>query len=416
MNIANEESYGSSKAADGTAEEAPRHMSYWQLFVRFLKFGLLAWGGPVAQIAMLRRELVDEERWISSKRFNKLLAVMQVLPGPEAHEICVHLGIRAKGRLGGVLAGLGFMLPGFLLMFALSWLYFQINIVGTSLGAAFLGMQVAVVALIVRAVHRIGEHILLDRSLWAIAIVCGLAAIGGVDFWLTLPAAGIVYALLMLNHRALASVVALAAVALAGAIAWWAPPTPKLMDTVVQGQASLLLIFASGLKAGLLTFGGAYTAIPFVRNDAVGRGWMTDGQFLDGLALSGVLPAPLIIFATFVGYVAGGPVGALVMTAGVFLPAFAFSLIFYDRLEAVVESKKLHAFLDGVAAGVVGLIAATTIDLARATAGRIPSEMVAVLIFGAALALLYAWKNKLNVVVVIFAAALAGWLVLPTGS
>ncbi|WP_207920442.1 chromate efflux transporter, partial [Pseudomonas aeruginosa] len=151
-----------SPQTDATTEAVPPAMSYLQLFVRFLKFGLLAWGGPVAQIAMLRRELVDEERWISSERFNKLLAVMQVLPGPEAHEICVHFGIRAKGRLGGVLAGLGFMLPGFLLMFALSWLYFQIDIAGTALGAAFLGMQAAVIALIVRAVHRIGEHILLD--------------------------------------------------------------------------------------------------------------------------------------------------------------------------------------------------------------------------------------------------------------
>ncbi|MEE1707325.1 chromate transporter, partial [Pseudomonas aeruginosa] len=93
-------------------------------------------------------------------------------------------------RLGGVLAGLGFMLPGFLLMFALSWLYFQIEFVGTALGAAFLGVQAAVIALIVRAVHRIGEHILLDRWLWVIAIVCALAAIGRVDFWITLPAGG----------------------------------------------------------------------------------------------------------------------------------------------------------------------------------------------------------------------------------
>jgi len=174
-----------------------------------------------------------------------------------------------------------------------------------------------------------------------------------------------------------------------------------------------LLIFASGLKAGLLTFGGAYTAIPFVRNDAVGRGWMTDGQFLDGLALSGVLPAPLIIFATFVGYVAGGAIGAVAMTVGVFLPAFAFSLIFYDRLEAVVENKRLHAFLDGVAAGVVGLIGATTIDLARVTAERVPSLTAGMSIFAAALAFLYVWKNKLNVVVVILAAGLAGWLVFP---
>ena len=305
------------------------------------------------------------------------------------------------------------MLPGFLLMFALSWLYFQIEFVGTSLGAAFLGIQAAVIALIVRAVHRIGEHILLDRWLWAIAIVCALAAMARVDFWITLPASGPVYALLVLKHRALALLVTLGAVALAAAVAWWDAPAAKLVETVVQGQASVLLIFASGLKAGLLTFGGAYTAIPFVRNDAVGRGWMTDGQFLDGLALSGVLPAPLIIFATFVGYVAGGPIGAVAMTVGVFLPAFAFSLIFYDRLEAVVENKRLHAFLDGVAAGVVGLIGATTLDLAQVTAERVPSLAMGMSIFAAGLAFLYAWKNKLNVVVVILAAGLAGWLVFP---
>jgi chromate transporter len=400
-------------AAGATPREAvPPSLSHGQLFARFLKFGLLAWGGPVAQIAMLRRELVDEERWISSVRFNKLLAVMQVLPGPEAHELCVHLGMRAKGRWGGVLAGLGFMLPGFVLMLALSWLYFRIDIAGTAVGAAFLGVQAAVIALIVRAVHRIGEHILLDRWLWAIAIVCGLASFAGVGFWITLPAAGAIYALLVLNHRWLALVATAGAVALAVAMLLWAAPSATRVATVIQGEASVLLLFVSGLKAGLLTFGGAYTAIPFIRNDAVGRGWMSDGQFLDGLALSGVLPAPLIIFATFVGYVGGGPLGAVAMTAGVFLPAFAFSLIFYDRLEAVLEIRQLHAFLDGVAAAVVGLIAATTIDLGRVTAERVPSLAVGVLIFAAALAFLYAWKNKLNVVVVIFAAGAAGWLLL----
>ncbi|MCK1156777.1 chromate transporter, partial [Pseudomonas aeruginosa] len=104
---------------------------------------------------------------------------------------------------------------------------------------------------------------------------------------------------------------------------------------------------------------------------------------------------------------------AVAMTVGVFLPAFAFSLIFYDRLEAVVENKRLHAFLDGVAAGVVGLIGATTIDLAQVTAERVPSLTVGMSIFAAGLAFLYAWKNKLNVVVVILAAGLAGWLVFP---
>lgn len=397
-------------------EAVPPTLTYFQLFMRFLKFGFLAWGGPVAQVAMLRRELVNEERWISSERFNRLLAVMQVLPGPEAHELCVHLGMRAKGRLGGVLAGLAFILPGFLLMLALSWLYFRMDIAGTALGAAFLGVQAAVIALIVRAVHRIGEHILVDRWLWAIAIVAALASAAGVAFWITLPAAGGVYALWMLKRGRLALLVAAGAVALAAAMALWAPRAQPLVEAVVQGEASLLLIFVAGLKAGLLTFGGAYTAIPFIRNDAVGRGWITDGQFLDGLALSGVLPAPLIIFATFVGYVAGGPLGALVMTAGVFLPAFAFSLIFYDRLEAVLEVKEMHAFLDGVAAGVVGLIAATTVDLAFVTAARVPSLAVAVSIFVAALAFLYAWKNKLNIAVAIIGAGVAGWLLMPSGA
>ncbi len=401
--------------ADAAGREAvPPPLTYLQLFLRFLKFGFLAWGGPVAQVAMLRRELVNEDRWISSERFNRLLAVMQVLPGPEAHELCVHLGMRAKGRLGGVLAGLAFMLPGFLLMLALSWLYFRMDIAGTALGAAFLGVQAAVIALIVRAVHRIGEHILVDRWLWAVAIVAALASAAGVPFWITLPAAGVVYALLMLKRGGLALLVAASALAVAAAMALWVPRAQPVVETIAQGQASLLLIFIAGLKGGLLTFGGAYTAIPFIRNDAVGRGWITDGQFLDGLALSGVLPAPLIIFATFVGYVAGGPLGALVMTAGVFLPAFAFSLIFYDRLEAVLEVKEMHAFLDGVAAGVVGLIAATTVDLALVTAARVPSLAVAASIFVVALAFLYAWKNKLNIAVAIVGAGVAGWLFMPS--
>lgn len=392
-------------------EPSPPAMGYPKLFLIFLGFGLMAWGGPVAQIAMIRRELVDERRWISSARFNRLLAVMQVLPGPEAHELCVHLGIRAKGRIGGILAGLGFMLPGFLLMLLLSWAYFALDLNGTLLGAAFLGVQAAVIALIVRAVHRIGQHVLLNGRLWAIAIVCGLASLAGAPFWITLPAAGAVYALLVLKAYGWAGLVA-AAAAVACALVLFPGGSAAVIAAGPESQASLAALFGSGLKAGMLTFGGAYTAIPFVRNDAVGQGWMSDGQFLDGLALSGVLPAPLIIFATFVGFVAGGPLGALVMTAGVFLPAFAFSLLFYDRLEKVLETRRLHALLEGVTAGVVGLIAATTIELAVTTAGRIDPLVIGATIFFLALAALYQWKSRWNVPVCILAAGAMGALLL----
>src|SRR5215211_1865440 len=128
-------------------EPSPPPEPYGKLFVRFLHFGSLAWGGPVAQIAMIRKELVDEEHWISNERFNRTLAIYQILPGPEAHELCVYFGMRSRGRLGGFLAGLGFMFPGFVLMFLLSWFYLTYGINLPLFQAVFLGFQAAVVAL-----------------------------------------------------------------------------------------------------------------------------------------------------------------------------------------------------------------------------------------------------------------------------
>jgi chromate transporter len=399
-------------------ESTPPPMSYGGLFLRFLKFGVMAFGGPVAQIAMLRRELVDEEKWISSARFNRLLAVMQVLPGPEAHELSVHLGMRAKGRWGGILAGLGFMLPGFVLMLLLSWLYFRLDFDRSWIGAAFLGVQAAVIGLILRAVHRIGEHILIDRWAWAIGLAVFIAALLGVSFWITLPAAGAVYGLIQARRPAAAVAIAIAAAALAVSVTLaWPAAAPAAVGGATlaaagPGAVSPLLLFASGLKAGLLTFGGAYTAIPFLRADAVRQGWMSDGQFLDGLALSGVLPAPLIIFSTFIGYVAGGTAGAVAITAGIFLPAFAFSLIFYDRLETLVEAKGVKAVLEGVAAGVVGLIAATALQLTVGLLTPLNRAPILVAIMLAALAALYLWKSKLAPPAVLLAGGLVGALAL----
>lgn len=383
------------------------------IFVRFLRFGFLAWGGPVAQIGMIKRELVDEERWIEPSRFNRLLAIYQVLPGPEAHELCVHLGMMTRGRVGGVLAGLGFMLPGLVLVLAIAWLYQRLDLHQPVIAATLLGIQIGVIALIARAVHRIADHALGDRWLWAIALSSAVAAALGVSFWITLPAAGCAYASVAARRYAVATtVVALAflgAVLTEGVPALIGSQVPShSAGPVEQGSVGAVVLFLSGLKAGLLTFGGAYTAIPFVRGDAVGRGWVTDGQFLDSLALSGIIPAPLIIFATFVGYLAGGLAGGLAMTAGIFLPAFAFALVFYDRLERVIENERLHRFLEGVAAGVVGLIAVTALQLGWNVARSVPQLALAAVLFALALGALYLWKSKLNVLVVVVGSAIFG--------
>lgn len=391
----------------------PPEQSHGALFLRFLKFGVLAFGGPVAQIAMIRRELVEQEGWMSGARFNRLLAVMQALPGPEAHELCVHLGMRAKGRWGGLLAGLGFMLPGFCLMLLAAWAYFRFDIEEGWAAAGLFGAQAAVVALIIRATHQIGAHILIDRALWVIGGMAAAATLCAVPFWIVLPAGAVTYALVRAGHRQAA--LGVLAVAVVAGLVWLLIRQPLIAGPDAGGpdvaQAAVWPeLLLSGLKAGLLTFGGAYTAIPFLRQDLVGRGWLDGGTFLDGVAVANVLPAPLIIFATFAGYAAGGFTGAAVMTAGVFLPAFAFSMIFYDRLETMVSEPRIRAALDGVAAAVVGVIAATAVSLAAGLYDLDRPTAAPFAIVAAALLILYRVKSRYGPPVVILMAGLAGVL------
>jgi chromate transporter len=384
--------------------------NHMQLFLRFLRFGLLAWGGPVAQIAMIREELVEREAWISRERFNRVLSVYQVLPGPEAHELCVYFGHLAGGRAGGVLAGLGFMLPGFALMLALSWAYVRFGIAALAPAGLFYGFQAAVLALIVRAVYRIGVHALTDPWLWAIGVLAVAADLAGVHFALTLSLAGTGYALVRRGYAPWA--VGLTA---AGAVAVALIPdlrsfgdAPATLAGGGEEPVSTVRLFGSGLLAGLLTFGGAYTVIPFLRREAVVAGaWMTDGQFVDGLALSGILPAPLVIFGTFVGYLGGGFPGALAVTAGIFLPAFGFTLVGHGTIERVVEAPGLHTFLQGVTAGVVGLIAATTVRLAPTAIPDVPAALIAAV----ALVILTVWRSKMAIAVAMLVGGALGMLV-----
>lgn len=391
--------------------------SLTRLFIRFLRFGALAWGGPVAQIAMIRQELVDEERWISSAHFNRVLAVYQILPGPEAHELCVYFGMRSRGRLGGVLAGLGFMLPGFLLMFALSWAYVRYGLNTRGIESVFAAVQVAVAALIVRAVFRIGGHVITDRWLWTIAILGGAAQLAGIHFGIILGLSGVLYLAARNAKSGVAIAIAVFAalgiaayVARVGGLAGFDALTgsaDQATGAVRTAAMSISELFWSGLKAGLLTFGGAYTVIPFLQRDAVTRGaWMSNAQFLDGLALAGLLPAPLVIFSTFVGYLGSAPWGAVAMTAGVFLPAFAFTLLGHDPLERLVHQPRIRLFLEGVTAGVVGLIAGTTIALLRVSL----TDIGAVVLFAIVLAILFKSKARLVIPAVIAGAALWGWV------
>lgn len=376
-----------------------------RLFTRFLRFGALAWGGPVAQIAMLRAELVDRERWITSERFNRTLAVYQALPGPEAHELCVYFGMLAHGRLGGLVAGLGFMLPGMILVLVLAWTYVRVGASVGILAGVLAGLQPAVAAMIARAVVRIGRHILTHPWLWLIAGTTGAAQFAGTPFWVPIVFGGASAALWSRGFR----VSAVLALLFAGATVAVTGGGDAASLAAGSGQPpSLAQLAATGARAGLLTFGGAYAAIPFLRRDTVvDGGWLTNEGFVDALALSGAVPAPLVIFGTFIGYLGAGLDGALIITGAIFAPAFLFTLVGHSRLERLVDDQRFHSFLDGVAAAVVGMMAVTAVRLLPVAIPDAPAAVIA----AATLVALVTLKARWAVAAIMACAGALGLLV-----
>lgn len=371
--------------------------TYLGIFLRFLRFGFLAWGGPVAQINMIREELVEREGWITPNKFKRALAVYQALPGPEAHELCVYFGMIRKGRWGGFLAGLGFMLPGFLMILALAYAYQFYG--ATVLLPLFIGIAPAVAALIVRALHRLSQHTLHDRELWVMAILSAVMSFVGVHFLLIFALCALWQ---VLKHR-------LSTPVLAGAMILSVAATMLLTFYLPEGRLALPSggLFVEGLKAGMLSFGGAYTAIPFLNDSMVGQyPNITQQSFLDALALSNVIPAPLVIFGTFLGFLANGFTGAILMTLGIFIPAFSFTLVGHHYLEKAIENPALHDVLNGIAAAVIGLLAVTAVQILAATiTGIIPAAILM-----AALAGLHFLKTKWATPVVILLSGIIGFV------
>jgi chromate transporter len=350
------------------------------IFLDFLRFGALAFGGPAVQIAELSAEFVDRRGWLGAERFRRALAVYQLLPGPEAHEMCCYLGTVRGGRLGGLAAGLGFMLPGLALMLAASAIYGAVDLRAPAVAGALGAMQLAACALIVRAVLRLMRPLASDWRLM-LAVAAAIA---------------------VLFSRAFA-------------------PAPHDTGTGIASQATTVAaLFGHGLTAGLVTFGGAYTALPYIAATAAGEGgWMPPQACLDGVAMASVLPAPLVIFGTFVGYQGGGIAGALAFTAGIFLPAFGFTFIGFGFFERLVAWKPARGALDALSAVAVGLIAGAAFEFLYATLsamagpraahqGPLDNQLLPSMCFGVAMWVLGLLPKRYGAPILVVSAAAAG--------
>jgi chromate transporter len=281
-------------------------------------------------------------------------------------------------------------------MLALTVAYVEADL-ADNLDELFYGLTAAVGAIVAQALVRLSGVFITDVPLALIAVVAfGLTVLADASFVLVLLGAGLAYELWTNAASRRDRLPSLS-------------PLPVAIG-VLAGAVTVSLtaeIFFEGVKAGLLTFGGAFTVIPFLQESAVdGHGWLSDEQFVDGLAIGGVLPAPLIIFSTFVGYLAGGLAGGLAITVGIFLPAFVLPLFFHRALVAIAENERIRPFLLGVAAGVIGLIAAVAVVIVETSVVDVYTAVLALAAFGA----LTRWHGRLTVLYVVLGCGLIGAL------
>ncbi len=433
-----------------TDPQTPPVVSLREALLFWLKLGFISFGGPAGQIALMHAELVERRRWISEKRFLHALNYCMVLPGPEAQQLATYLGWLMHRTWGGVAAGVLFVLPSLFMLIGLSWVYMAWGHVPWVMGV-FDGIKPAVTAIVVQAAYRIGTRTLKNVWLWAMAAAAFVAIFAAnVPFPLiVLAAAGLGYvggrfrpdlfkwgaahALIDDHGPTLAhtrfNVWRLMAVLVSGALLWLAP-----MLAVMAWQGSTGTLAQMGwffTKAALLTFGGAYAVLPYVWQGAVvEQGWLSGVQMIDGLALGETTPGPLIMVVAFVGFLGGwqsselalwfgpehrwlaGTVAACLVTWFTFLPSFIFILAGGPLVEATHDALHVTAPLTAITAAVVGVILNLALFFGYHVlwpqgwqgAFNAPSALIVV---AAAVALLH---YKRNVIHVIAACALAGWL------
>jgi len=327
--------------------------SWREVFSYFLFLGFVNVGGPVAQITMMFNHMVEKRRWLSKDRFVKIMAFCHMLPGPEALQLAIYVGYLKRKIWGGILAGLTFILPGAFAMIVLSWLYVKYGQLPQVNNALYV-LKPAVLGIIAAGIIKLGRAAI--RNFLLAALLVG-AFIGmrfaGINFILILLIAGLLNLLIEQGWPLLKKTAPTLPAAIGG-----------LGLLLPLGDTRLFQIAWLFFKTGLLSFGGAYASLVFVDRGAVAQyHWLSHGQLLDGVALSVATPGPFMLFTTFVGYLAGGITGALLATFFVFLPSFIFVIVGVRYIEKVRENRALQAFLSGVSAAVVGVIAVVSLDL-----------------------------------------------------
>jgi chromate transporter len=343
-----------------------RRVSLGELALFFLRLGTTAFGGPAAHIAMMEDELVRRRKWLSREKFLDLLGASNLIPGPSSSELAIHIGYLLCGWRGLLVAGFCFILPAAVMVGMLAWAYVRFGKLPPGAGVLY-GIKPVVIAVILQALWGLVRTAVKTTFLAIVGVLCVALAFVNVHPLLLLLFGGGIACVASLKARHQWT----------SAFSFRAREIGGLAGAATSfGLSSLFLEF---LKIGAIVFGSGYVLLAFLRADlVVNRGWLTDAQLIDAVAVGQVTPGPVFTTATFIGFILGGIRGAVVSTVGIFLLAFLLVAVSAPLVPLIRKSKPASAFLDGVNAASLALMAAVSWQLGRASVVDVVTVVLAV--------------------------------------
>jgi chromate transporter len=343
------------------------------LVIYFLRLGMFGFGGPIALCGYMQRDLVERRGWVSSADYKEGLALAQLAPGPLAAQLAIYIGWIRGGVIGATLVGLAFVLPSFVMVLALSAIYLRYG--GLSwMQAAFYGIGAAVIAIIARSVWKLVKMTLAaDRLLWGMFLVAAVVTAWTESEIVWVFVAGGLLGLFArggMRSRSTAAVV-----------------LPTWLVSGLHGPATTDTLWRIAwyfTEAGAFVFGSGLAIVPFLYGGVVERfQWLTERQFLDAVAVAMITPGPVVITTAFIGYLAAGPLGAIVAAVAVFFPCYLFVIVPAPYFRRFAGNLAVKGFVDGVTAAATGAIAGAGLVLGRRAIFDVPTMLIALGTLGA---------------------------------
>ncbi|MGO9645813.1 MAG: chromate efflux transporter [Candidatus Bathyarchaeia archaeon] len=345
-----------------------RAASRKELAIYFLKLGLVAFGGPAAHIAMMEEETVRRKHWLSKEKFLDLLGAANLIPGPTSTETAIYIGYQQAGLIGLFIAGVCFILPAAVIVSVLAWVYVKYGSLPQVVGLLY-GIKPIIIAVILQALWNLGRSAVKTRFL----MICGISALAlsvvGVSPLLVIFGIGSIVGvsrwLAEKRHDVKPRLISLCLLLLLPVLAFGVQVGGEYLEP--SSSFGLWPLFVVFFKVGSIVFGSGYILLAFLQADLVARlHWITNSQLLDAITIGQVTPGPVFTTATFIGYLLGGPAGALVATVGIFAPGFILVMISGPLIPRIRNSSIAGAFLDGVIVASLALMASVTYILGRA--------------------------------------------------